>query len=356
MTAMKWDIHELHAGLGAFKERWDSLNERLWCSNPYFDSRFVEPLLVHFGSGKELLCVGRDGDDESMFIAVPRGLGRWALFMPPQAQIAPLLVRDARAIRGALGRLGWNALMIDLLGQDPECSPVAALASDAAAVASPHARTIKVQVEGTFDEYWKSRSASVRQNVGRRLRRLTEQGVAVRLETVDDIGDMDRVVAEFGDLESRGWKGTAGTAVSADNPQGRFYSDVMKGFAARRGASANVLYFGDRIVGIRLSILSSSMLVNLKTTYDEALSEFSPGRLLLYLSLKSEFERRRVQVIEFYTNADANQLAWGTEDRWITNVMMFRSGTVARAYEVAQRIRRSRLRRTGAAIQPGAGG
>jgi hypothetical protein len=98
------------------------------------------------------------------------------------------------------------------------------------------------------------------------------------------------------------------------------------------------------------------MLVNLKTTYDEALSEFSPGRLLLYLSLKSEFERRRVQVIEFYTNADANQLAWGTEDRWITNVMMFRSGTVARAYEVAQRIRRSRLRRTGAAIQPGAGG
>jgi len=352
---MKWDIHELHAGLGAFKERWDSLNERLWCGNPYFDSRFVEPLLLHFGSGKELLCVGRVGDDESMFIAVPRGLGRWALFMPPQAQIAPLLVRDASAIRGALARLGWNALMIDLLGQDPEYSPVAALAGDAAAVSSPHARTIKVQVEGTFDEYWKGRSASVRQNVGRRLRRLTEQGVAVRLEIVDDIGDMDRVVAEFGDLESRGWKGAAGTAVSADSPQGRFYSDVMKGFAARSGASAYILYFGDRIVGIRLSILSSSMLVNLKTTYDEELSEFSPGRLLLYLSLKSEFERRRVKVIEFYTNADANQLAWGTEDRWITNVMMFRSGVVARAYQVAQGFRRGRLRPKGAPIVPGAG-
>ena len=54
--------------------------------------------------------------------------------------------------------------------------------------------------------------------------------------------DLTTAVERYAALESRGWKGLEGTAVGSDNVQGRFYDEVLRGFAgsggAKRGCSA----------------------------------------------------------------------------------------------------------------------
>lgn len=323
---MSWTLHTIHNGLGRNRLVWNALNVDLCRENPYFDSDFVEPLLAHFATGSERLCVHvSDGEVDALLIAVPSRHGKWSLFVPPQAQIAPILVRRPEVLRTLIPCLPGIVLGMDMLYQDPCISPFAKTEAGLSCVCSPHAHTLRVRIEGPFSSYWAARSGKLRNNVVRRMRRLQDAGISQRLVRVSDPSDMVAAVERFGELESKGWKGEAGTAVHSDNVQGRFYSDVLSRFAMKGMASVYQLFFDDALVAMQLCISSRNTLVLLKTTYEESQSIFSPGRLLLYFLLQEEFSRKVVHDVEFYTNADRDQLAWATHDRWISHYLMFRN-------------------------------
>jgi len=144
---------------------------------------------------------------------------------------------------------------------------------------------------------------------------------------------MQSAIARFGEMESAGWKGRSGSAVHAGNVQGRFYGDVLRRFAESGRATVYELYFNDDLVAMQLCISSPGMLLLLKTTYDERQSALSPGRLLLYALLEREFSDKRLREVEFYTNADSEQLAWATHDRWISHYLLFRNRFALLAYQ-----------------------
>ena len=87
----------------------------------------------------------------------------------------------------------------------------------------------------------------------------------------------------------------------------------------------------------RLCIKNKSMMIILKTTYDEDKSRFAPGRILLYLVLEREFNLRRIKTIEFYTNATEDQVAWSTGQRSISNVLIFRNSFILSVYRFFNR-------------------
>ena len=69
-------------------------------------------------------------------------------------------------------------------------------------------------------------------------------------------------------------------------------------------------------------------MVILKTTYDEAYSEFAPGRLLLRSVLRYAFEDDSIDVVEFYTKANEDQLRWATSSRLTHHYNLYRSPVV----------------------------
>jgi hypothetical protein len=107
----------------------------------------------------------------------------------------------------------------------------------------------------------------------------------------------------------------------------------MKNFAKLGKACIYELYFDNTLVAMELCIASSHMLILLKTTHDESQSSFSPGRLLLYLLLEDQFLTKWVKKVEFYTNADINELAWATHDRWINHYLLFRNKHIRLIYK-----------------------
>jgi hypothetical protein len=317
-----WKVSPVDLADVGWLGEWDVLNRRLNRSHPMLDSRFVQALLRHFGSQGVMLC--RQSGATGFALVCRHRRGMWTTHLPAQAQIGPILLEDWGAIPDLIQALPGHAFSLDLLSLDSEYGfPEESVRAAGLSTLMDHDLTMNIDLSGSFESYWEGRSRKLIQNMRRYAKRWENDGMT-RLVRITERDAMAAAVRRYGELESAGWKGRAGTAVHADNVQGRFYTDVMERFAATGNALVYEYWRGDALAAARLAITSSDMILMLKTAYDEKLSELAPGRLLLHDLLKLEFQRREHGRIEFYTNATQDQLAWATGERRIRHATFYR--------------------------------
>lgn len=345
--AARWTSVGIGDFLEGYARHWDALNVALYGGHPLFDSRFVFALLRHFPSPSVTAWVlGDPGQPRGILLLEQGRAGVWSSFQRSQAQASPVLLapQDLGALPDLFRALSPAAQIIDFYCQDPHYSPWHAGSAGLPAISSAHTLTASISLDGGFEEYWRARPKGLRQTISRSLKRAAAEGNPVTLRAVEDPALIGEAVREFGLLESRGWKGACGTAVSPDNAQGRFYAEVFEAFGRANQAVAYELYAGDRAIARQLALYCGPMCITLKTTHDEDYRRLSPGRVLDYEMLKLEFARRRFDRMELYTDADAAQLRWTTSDRWVEHVTCFRSTVAKTAYTMA-RSALARLRR-----------
>lgn len=331
-----WSLYPAKNGLGEYQQAWDRLNAFLFAGHPYFDSKFIAPLLKYFSNDQVQLCVHRSAETiDGMLLIEPKGPAKWSVFTPAQAQITPLLLTQPQDLRTLLPKLPGLLLGLDFPCQDPCYSPLDNTLPDWQSAPVQHALTINIRLDnGSFDDYLASRTTRFRNNLSRRFKKVREAGYDLCLKQIEDPEQMHSAITRFGDMESKGWKQTQGTAVHVENVQGHFYQAMMENFAGSGQACVYELMFGGESVAMELCILSAEMLILLKTAHDPNHACYSPGRLLLYLLLKQEFALKRVKTVEFYTNADVNELAWAEGQRWIKHHMLLRNKLLRYGYQV----------------------
>jgi CelD/BcsL family acetyltransferase involved in cellulose biosynthesis len=326
---MSWELKSACEAFPSFATEWDRLNGELYDSHPMFDSRFVGPLLVHFCDGRELLCIHRTGETiDGALILRPRGLGRWMLFAPAQTQAGAVLIEDARVLETLLPALPGHAWSLDLLSIDPAYAPNWSGLS-LPHIVIPHTLTMAVATNGDFHHYWQARPKKLRDNIRRYQRRADETVGPLSVAVITSPTEVVDAIARYGRLESVGWKAKEGTAIAPDNPQGRFYADVLGRFATRSQALAMEMRAGERLIASRLFISHERMWIALKTTYDETQSAFAPGRLLMKTMLERAFANMPVGSVEFYTNASRDPAEWATTLRPILHHQIFRNELAA---------------------------
>ena len=302
-----------------FADDWQRFNEQRGNQHPLLDRRFVEPLIDYFCHAGVSLAISRQaGRINAMGFVEHAGQGVWQTFCPSQAPIAPM-VRAMGTDPGPMIQEIFNALpggswLFGVTRQDPDY-PFAPQAMAQNADVGVYGETMAVAVNGAFTDYWQSRKKNLRKNLSRYFNRLQREGLSARLEVLRAPEGMAEAVAAYGALETKGWKGAAGTAISGSNVQGWFYTDVLRRSAACGEAAVYHLWLGERLAASRLTIRRNGMLVILKTAYDEELGHYAPGRLLLYKVLEAQFADEQVDRVEFYTNATKEQLDWATSHR-----------------------------------------
>lgn len=336
-----WRCEPLDAatGLGAYRAAWDALNQRLMAGHGMLDSVFVDGLIRQFGENGVLLARAEVGGAPVAMLllsAQARGLGVWCSFMPSQTQIGPSLVPPGLDLRGLFPLLPGYASELDLLCNDPRFGDLRELPR-LPVQSQPHALTMSVGLKGSFDDYWAQRPRKLIQNMRRYMRRLQSEPGGERLVVVGEPEAMAAAVERYAVLETSGWKGREGTAISSDSPQGRFYADVMREFAARGEALVYELWLGDDLLASRMLLLRDGMAVMLKTAFHEQFERFAPGRILLLRTLEDLFARAPGGVVEFYTNAEADLLAWSTSQRWINHVSVYRHAGLPALYSLLRR-------------------
>lgn len=349
---MSWELKSAGEHFPAFAAEWDRLNAEFYGSHPMFDSRFVGPLLEHFGIGDERLCVHRSaGAIDGALILHPLGLGRWALFLPAQSQAGAVLLKDARHLETLLPALPGHAWSLDLLSIDPLYAPDWTHLR-LPRIVIPHANTMAVSTHGDFDAYWEARPRNLIKNIRRYRRRAEETIGALAFATITEPAEVVAALARYGQLESAGWKGRQGTAIAPDNGQGKFYADMLGRFAASGQALVMELRAGERLLASRLLIRQQSMWIILKTTYDETQSAWAPGRLLLHAVLERAFSGMHSGAVEFYTNASRDNAEWATSLRPIPHHQVIRSRIAAGFLGVLKAFRKTSPDKHSATFDP----
>ena len=338
---MVWETHAAKDEFPRFSNDWDRLNAQLYRGHPFFDSRFIGPLLDFFANGKEQLCIHRtNGVVSGALILQSDGFGRWSSFRPSQAQANAVLLTEIGQLKSLLQQLPGFAWTIELYAVDPRFSPDFSR-SELVNIVSVNAHTIGIHSGLSFTEYWDQRSKNLKANVRRYFNRAEKEFSTPVLSEITDQTEMNEGVRRFGELETAGWKGAEGTAVSVDNPQGEFYSEVLRRFAASNQAAIYELRVGDNLAASRLVVSNSQICIILKTTYDEALARFAPGRVLLYRVIQARLDKSSAEAIEFYTNATRDQAEWTTFGCNIQNIQIFRRHSFAIAFSTLKAIRQT---------------
>lgn len=355
LSKLTFQVHSAH-DFDAVASLWAGLNAALTGNHPFLDPGFVGPLVHHFGSKIRpddlKLVFAHDGDRAvAALIAERIAPTVWQLFCPAQAPIPPaifdrhwLLQEGPDSSNGSpgdfLGLLASSALghvsVLRLTAQDPLMSPWPTVAATAAFEQRFQARTAAIDTQGGFEAYWAGRSKGLRKEMRRRLDQLGADGISPRIRVVSDPDGMAHAVDDFARIESAGWKGVAGTAVSPGGLQHAFYREIMSNFAGDGGAAVYQLHLGERIVASQMTLHRSGMRVILKTTFDEQFRSYGVGRVADYLAYQLMFGDPATHSIEMYTNASADDLRWATSERTVVNVLWYSSTLARRGVRIAR--------------------
>jgi CelD/BcsL family acetyltransferase involved in cellulose biosynthesis len=328
-----WKIYPIDV-FDTHKHDWDRLNASSG-NTPLLDSRFVGPLLGHFGNRKEILAICTVNGDVCCMVIVVRGrFGVWETFQPSQAPIG-CWVQDAKSSTTSLGislrqALPGASLILGITQQDPDLLPRPERAERIDTV--DYITTARIAIDGSFDEYWSQRGKNLRQNLRRQRNRLGRENVDIRLDIISDSGSVHNAVEQYGFLESAGWKSESNTAVHIDNTQGKFYEQMLRNFAESGQTVIFQYHYDDALVATDLCIIGGGALIILKTTYDETITTNSPAMLMREDAFKHVFAEQLAKRIEFYGKVMEWHTKWADDVRNMYHINVYsRLGALIKA-------------------------
>jgi hypothetical protein len=343
-----WNFREARELFTNWSEAWQLLNRDCNKCNPVLDIKFIRSMYRHFHQDERIILAIEEelGKTQSVMLVQKGSLGRWRLFMPSQAVIGPIIMRERhpqelslslKALCRALPNYAWE---FGFQRQDPNFSVLVAIDLNSQISIAEHSQTTFVDVSGQFADYWAARPKNIRATIRKALQQLEQDRLETQLDVLTDVQDMDKAVDRHADLESRGWKGKMGTAIGRGNVQGSFYKELMSEFARKSAACVYQLFFDNSLIASLLTLKQSGMQVVLKTAYDESHSKYAPGRLIDYLMLQKAFVAPDVDVVENYTQASRIDLKWATGSRPIFQINYYRQPVFKNLYELGKSITR----------------
>lgn len=326
----KWHVKHL---------RWDSPDITEWVDlyqecgrSPLLHPDFLLAALREYGDTSTRLLACRDGN-RLLAVTVFRseGLFRTGTFQPSQAPIGFWLQRPDVSTAHLLSTLSstqppWR-LVLSLTQQDPDLLP---RTTDAGTFrTSDYIDTARITIASSWDDYWRSRGSNLRQNIRKAKNRLEKAGKHFELRTLTAKSEMSDAVRVYGEIESRSWKASKGTAVSPENDQGRFYTDLLNRFALRGKARCYQLIIDGQVAATDLCVLDDEEIVILKTTFDEAFKDYSPAFLMREASFLGLFEESWCKRIEFYGRMMEWHTRWTDEVRTMYHLTKFSYSSLA---------------------------
>lgn len=325
---------------------WQELNERYLESHPGLDGQFMGLLLQYFGEGNELIALARVNNQLVAAAIIQKvSWGVWTLFMPGQACLSPLLFgRDtdgSELVNSLQQAIPGSCWLLRIPRIDPLFQPIAAEVANSRLNTAEYGTTLAISLLDDFSNYWAARSKHLRQNIRRIKRNLETSGIHASLSSIRTPEQIAEGVRIHATIESSGWKGQSGSAIGTDNLQGHFYSDLFQSFSSRHQAITFQLNFDGETVASLLCVASGNMMIVLKTTYREQFSDYSPGRLIDYLSLEELMLSSDHNVIEMYTRATSSDLSWGTDKRVIIDAEVFRYQWIKLLASIVRKLRKA---------------
>jgi len=115
----------------------------------------------------------------------------------------------------------------------------------------------------------------------RYVRRLGDIG-ALLFTTATEPETVAGAIADFFKLETRGWKGKAGTAASLHDDIRNFITAAVNGLAAEGKIAINRIFIDGSAIAVTIMLRSADTAWFWKIVYDEKFAHYSPGVVLTF--------------------------------------------------------------------------
>jgi hypothetical protein len=139
-------------------------------------------------------------------------------------------------------------------------------------------------------------------NIARFEKKLQAEGGLLSLKAYYSEHNVSQSLDSFLELESSGWKGEAGSAISKNQQLRQFYQSCWSEFARSNNAIIFVLKLDDKPVASAIAFRSLDTLFLHKIAYDESLSAFAPGSILIKQILEFSLSQQNLVKLSFNTN------------------------------------------------------
>lgn len=307
-------------------QHWERLNAERG-DLPILAGNAVVSALETLGTGRERLLIGRIANSVlAMAILEQSGRFQWRTFQPSQLPLGAWVASSPMSLEHVARSLARGPLGLCLILSMTQVDPlVAPRANDEADIRhSDYIDSGWINIDGNFDRYWAERGKNLRQNMRKQRTKLRADGVQLSLDVLRLYDEMAPAIAQYGELESAGWKSKEGTAIHPDNAQGRFYRNLMEHASQTGGAIVYRYRFDEQVVAMNLCLLRADTLVVLKTTYNESIKAFSPAFLLQETVLELLHGEGQVKRLEYFGRMMDWHTKWTSQQRTLYHLTLYR--------------------------------
>ena len=123
-------------------------------------------------------------------------------------------------------------------------------------------------------------SSGSRSKLRQEYRRLEKEG-PVTLNVAETPEDLGRALETYLDLEAKGWKGRAGTAIPESAAETEFIRGAVRNLGAEGRARIDELKLGDRVIASSITYRNGPTAWYAKISFDEDFAKNSPGSQLV---------------------------------------------------------------------------
>lgn len=299
----KLAIYPASAGFDLVEEL-DYLSARTVEPNVFFNPRFLAPAMPRLEDREVRLAVIRDGDEYRNRLrllvpfsverpAIPLGVPVMRTWSSPFGPLGtPLVDRDdpVGVIEDFFSMLSRPHLKLPKVFVLPDMRLDGAVASLLTSFADSRGLTLVttgkierpvLESDADGEDYLKASLRAHHYREFRRLkRRLADHG---KLEHVVARGpdEIRHAIESFLTLEAAGWKGRERTAMAIDRYRAAFAREAVHRLAEQDMCRIHLLTLDGRAIACLVVFVEAGVAYTWKTAYDETLSAYSPGTLLM---------------------------------------------------------------------------
>jgi CelD/BcsL family acetyltransferase involved in cellulose biosynthesis len=330
-------------------DEWRDLCAEGPCDQPFFRPEWIAAYLRAFAPGKRLLIFTARSEGR-LRAALPliqgwrllHGLPVRTLRSPTNAHTCRFdLVhgagQDAEAATLAIWRLlkqsgGWDMIELNSVPQDGASEDLLSLAyldgylTGRWEMSPAPYITLPEQATEPEDALRKINSRFI-QSVRRKRRKLQELG-EIRFTATTEASHSE--IERFYQLERSGWKGRKGTAIACDSATRQFYDEVIRNASEYGYLALYSLECDSRAIAMQLCLTYGGRCYLLKSAYDEAFGDHSPGHLIVREMLSSEAARGLIEYDLLPPQAEWKN-RWTKTTRAHASCYIFRSNLTGRA-------------------------
>lgn len=135
------------------------------------------------------------------------------------------------------------------------------------------------------------------------------------------------------DIEQESWKEGAGTSISRNEYQKKFYTKLLSSELDNCWASVHLLFLDDEPIAYILGVNHNGVFADLKESYKEKYKEYSPGHVLKRFAFE-ELINYETRVYDFCGLAESYKMKWASTTYSKSTYLVYNRTVRARAAKI----------------------